>query len=77
MSASDVSPLFTACFTLLSDTCRWLVVWLVFVLRLGFCLVCVACRVVLFFASGRVVFSFFSYTAIGDRQCFHARSARR
>ena len=76
MSALDVSPLFTVCFTLPSDTCRWLVVWL---------LVCVifVCLVVLFlscfpvFASGRVVFSFFRYTAIGDRQCSHARSARR
>ena len=58
MSASDVSPfhLFPACFTLLSDTCRW---------RFG--LVCVCVVFVFFwfvvfpcfsFASGRVVFRF-------------------
>ena len=46
MSASDVSPfhLLSACFTLLSDTCRWLLVWFVFVWCLCSCLVGVFCK---------------------------------
>ena len=42
-----------------------------------FCLVCVFASLLFFCKWQNSFTSFFIYTAIGDRQCFHARSARR
>ena len=79
MSASDVSPfhLRFARFTQLSDTCRRPLLGVWFLCLFVFCLLRVLVSPLVFCKWQRCLTSFFIYTALGDRQCFHARSALR